>query len=66
VAQHNSGVVEWGHLKADVVNFGGGSRQYDILAPEEDEYPLPGARGGVEDAERPRHQQQQPPQTLPM
>jgi len=24
-------LVEWGHLKADVVQYGGGGRQYDIL-----------------------------------
>lgn len=24
-------VVDWGHLKADVVHYGGGARQYDLL-----------------------------------
>jgi predicted RNA-binding protein with RPS1 domain len=57
VAQHaGGGVVDWGHLKADVINFGGGDTQYDILAPEEEE---------EEENEDARRQQPSGPSTLP-
>ena len=29
-------VVDWGHLKADVVQYGGGTRKYDILPGAEE------------------------------
>jgi predicted RNA-binding protein with RPS1 domain len=69
VAQHNSGVVEWGHLKADVVNFGGGDTKYDILAPEEDDFPPQAAgRGGGRGAGAPFQEEggPPPPQMQPM
>ncbi|KAL4425307.1 hypothetical protein ABPG75_009323 [Micractinium tetrahymenae] len=39
------GGVDWGHLKADVVQYGAGGQQYEILAGSEDEAPGPYGRG---------------------
>jgi len=66
VAQHARGVVDWGHLKADVINFGGGDRQYDILAPPEndDEYAMAAGRR-EEEVENVRRQQPSGPSALP-
>ncbi len=34
VAEAHGGAVEWGHLKADVKQYGGQGRQYEILGDE--------------------------------
>lgn len=40
---HNA-FVDWGHMKADVVQYGGG-KQYELLAEDAQEGP-PGSRPG--------------------
>lgn len=54
------GAVNWGHLGADVVQYGGGGKRYDMVEAE----PSPGraaqaAPGGAQD-----RQMQPPPSTL--
>ncbi|PRW33884.1 S1 RNA binding domain-containing isoform B [Chlorella sorokiniana] len=49
----HDGAVDWGHMKADVVQYGGAAGQYDILADSGDEARPPGRSG--------RGPQQRPP-----
>lgn len=45
VAEAHGDTVEWGHLQADVVQYGGGGKQYEILADDSLPHPAAG-RGG--------------------
>ena len=44
VAETHGDAVDWGHMKADVVQYGGADRRYDILA--DDSPPPRGAAAG--------------------